>query len=87
MRLPIHPMNPGNTMSDAQRLYRSCLTISQLESIRDLNARNKTSPPFVFFKGSDVVDIVDDTDGRADMVTGLWFGMVIGVLPNGSCHS
>jgi hypothetical protein len=69
------------------RVYRSCLTASQLESIRDLNARNKTSPPCVFFKGADVVDIVDDTDPRADMVTGLWFGMVIGGLPDGSRHS
>ncbi len=80
-------MNPGNTLPDAQRIYRSCLTTSQLQSIRDLNARNRTSPQFVFFKGADVIDIVDDTDARADMVTGLWFGMVIGVLPDGSRHS
>ncbi len=75
-------------MFDAQtRLYRGRITHSQVNAIRDLNARNKTSPPPVFFRGSDVVDIVDDTDRDADMITGLWFGFVIGVLPDGSRHS
>jgi hypothetical protein len=75
-------------MTDVQpRLYRGRITHAQLAAIRNLNARNRTSPPAVFFRGSDVIDIVDDKDPEADMVTGLWFGLVIGVLPDGSCHS
>jgi len=75
-------------MFDAQnRLHRSRITHAQVDAIRDLNARNKTSPPPVFFRGADVVDIVDDHHPEADMVTGRWFGLVIGVLPDGSCHS
>ena len=67
--------------------FRRRITHAQLESIRNLNARNKTSPPAVLFRGTDVVDVVDDNHPEADMITGQWFGLVIGVLPDGSRHS
>lgn len=69
------------------KLYRSCVTQSQLQSIRDLNARSVRTTPPVLFGGADVVDIVDDGAPAADMLTGIWFGIVIGVMPDGSRHS
>ena len=67
-------------------LYHLFLTNSQVESIRNLNAR-ASKPHVISQRCCDVIDFVEDNDPRADMITGMWFTMTIGILPDGSCHS
>ena len=62
------------------------VTREQVDMIKHFNSRARDGGLIVGTR-HDVVELVDVADTRADMITGCWFGMVIGVLPDGSAHS
>lgn len=79
--------NVHHTVVDGVSVYRAVITRAQLDAVKHLNGRSKEEPRQVGFN-ADVVEIVDDvTDPRADMICGNWFGMTIGIMPDGSSHS
>lgn len=76
----------NNRFQLEDKMYHLFITDAQIASIRSLNSRSKT-PWVISERMCDVADFVSNDDPRADMITGLWFGMTIGILPDGSCHS
>ena len=67
--------------------YRMAVSESQVKKIRELNTRAGEGKTWQISTMTDVVGIVPDFDVRVDMLLGQWFGMVIGILPDGSSHS
>jgi len=62
------------------------VTREQVDTIKHFNARAGSAGLLVGSR-HELVELVDRADARADMITGRWFGLVIGVLPDGSAHS
>jgi len=62
------------------------VTREQVDTIKRFNARAEDGGLRIGSR-HELVELVDRADARADMLTGRWFGLVIGVLPDGIAHS
>jgi hypothetical protein len=67
--------------------YRLCMTPEQIERVLDFNARSKPENQWRAGWNMDAIEIVDKDDPTADMIIGHWWGMTVGILPDGSAHS
>lgn len=77
---------PQQVYKNSDGQYVHVVSKAQVAKINEFNNRSKL--PYTQIGGNcEVVEIVEDSDLSADMITGLWFGMVVGILPDGSAHS
>jgi hypothetical protein len=63
------------------------VTRAQLNTVKRLNERSAKERHLTIGRFHDFVEVLNDNDPRASMITGVWFGMTIGILPDGSSHS
>ena len=63
------------------------VTRPQVDRVIELNRRSAPERQNAIGRGHDLIELVDDSDARAAMMGGVWFGMIIGILPDGSSHS
>ena len=63
------------------------VTRAQLNTVKRLNERSAKERHLTIGCFHDFVEVLNDNDPRASMITGVWFGMTIGILPDGSSHS
>ena len=73
-------------MIPSRKMYGLAVTRLQIEKLRELNLRS-AEPPRLLGRGHDFIEVVEEAEGKADMIGGVWFGMTIGILPDGSAHS
>jgi hypothetical protein len=67
--------------------YMMVVTENQLHRFKDFNSRSKPEDQQAFGGNCDGIEIVPNDHPRADMICGRWFGMTIGILPDGTAHS
>lgn len=77
--------------------YTLLITQAQLDRVRDFNgrdarnahdtARNIPLRPNLIGANVDAVEVVPQDDPHVDMISGQWFNITIGILPDGSAHS
>jgi len=72
---------------NAHGAYIMVVTQSQLRKFKEFNERSKPENQQAFGGNCDGIEIVLDDDPRADMIGAQWFGMTVGILPDGSAHS
>ena len=60
---------------------------AQVNTVKRLNERSAKERHLTIGCFHDFVEVLNDNDPRASMITGVWFGMTIGILPDGSSHS
>ena len=63
------------------------VTRAQVNTVKRLNERSAKERHLTIGCFHDFVEVLNDNDPRAGMITGVWFGMTIGILPDGSSHS
>jgi hypothetical protein len=63
------------------------VTRPQVDRVIELNRRSAPERQNAIGRGHDLIELVEDSDERAAMIGGIWFGMTIGILPDGSSHS
>ncbi len=78
------PLLSPTTQQDALGFL---VTRAQVNTVKRLNERSAKERHLTIGRFHDFVEVLNDNDPRAGMITGVWFGMTIGILPDGSSHS